>query len=134
MTEKTETTAGGQEMDDTWRKAKGTKIADDGTLVRLAIETIDGRQMTVDMVPEMIPLLAAELMNAKTQAELVAAGSAEDDGPLQPTNMRRPIDAKRLIRTNYVETGRSLIQIELAGGGVFEFLVPLKSGYDHTVE
>ena len=87
-------------MDNTWRKAKGTKIADDGTLVRLAIETIDGRQMTVDMVPEMIPLLAAELMNAKTQAE----------------------------------RGRSLIQIELAGGGVFEFLVPLKYGYDHTVE
>ncbi|KKN49850.1 hypothetical protein LCGC14_0638520 [marine sediment metagenome] len=121
-------------MDDTWRKANGTKIADDGTLVRLAIETIDGRQMTVDMVPEMIPQLAAELRNAKFHAELLAAGPAEDEGPLQPTNIRRPIDAKQLIRTNYVERGRSLIQIELAGGGVFEFLVPLKSGYDHTVE
>ena len=62
-------------MDGTWRKANGTKIADDGTLVRLAIETIDGRQMTVDMVPEMIPQLAAELMNAKFHAELLTAGT-----------------------------------------------------------
>jgi len=120
-------------MDDTWRKAIGTKIATDGSAIRLSVKTVDGRELVIQIVPEMIPHLVAELMNAKTRAELLAAGPADSDGPIQPTNMRQPINAVKLVRTNYTERGKSLVQVLMAGGGVFEFLVPLDAGEDRTV-
>jgi hypothetical protein len=117
----------GTVMDDTWRKALGTKIADDGSAIRLGVQTVDGRTMEVQLVPEMVTALVAELINAKTKANIAAAGGRKAD-PLDPTAMRQPIAAERLVQTDYVSRGGSLVQVITAGGGVFEFLIPLGNG------
>lgn len=110
-------------MDDTWRKVRGSKIAVDGTVIRLAMETIDGRVVEFHLVPEAVSLLVAELVNAKAKALTVAGMGL--DSQLDPVHMRHPIEAERLIRTNYVDRGRALVQVVTASGGQFEFLIPL---------
>lgn len=112
-------------MDDTWRKVLGTKIMGDGEAIRLAVMTVDGRTMELQLVPEMITLLVAELMRAKTLAHLAATGGVAEVDPLDPVHMRQPIEARELIVTEYVDRGRCLIQVPTEGGAIFEFLVPL---------
>lgn len=111
-------------MDDTWRKVRGTKVSKDGSAIQLAMETVDGRTMVVQLVPEAVSLLLAELANAKTKAALEATGGKEEVSPLDPTVMRQPIAASKLVLTNYSDRDGSLVQVLTHGGGVFEFVVP----------
>jgi hypothetical protein len=46
--------------------------------------------------------------------------------------MQDPILAQELRQTDYIDRGRSLIQIILSGGGVIEALIPL--GRNHQQE
>ncbi|MBD3738566.1 MAG: hypothetical protein IE938_19190 [Pseudomonas balearica] len=112
-------------MDNTWRKILAVRVLGDGELIELDVETIDGRKMSFRLVPEMIALLVSHLMDAKTLSHLAAAGSSTHADLLDPTRMRAPFAAEELILTDYVDRGRSLVQLPTPSGGIFEFLVPI---------
>jgi hypothetical protein len=114
-------------MDDTWRRVRGCAVSVGGEAIRMSITTVDGRDVVVQLVPEMVTQLVAELVNAKTKAEIVAGGDRAAD-QLDPARMRQPIDAERFVLTNYQDRGRTMVQVLTKAGGVFEFLVPLGSG------
>lgn len=106
-------------MDDTWQSVLGTKVEPDGKHVRLGIETVDFRGGELRLKAEIIPGLIAELVNAHTQARLIGSPS---NRPMMsgPSNV---IAAEKVVRTNQVNRGRSLVQVLLDGGGVLEFAV-----------
>lgn len=110
-------------MDDTWRRIKGTKVVAEGSAIQLAMETVDGRDMVVQLVPEAVTALVAELVNAKTLAFFEASGWSEDVKP-DPVHMRQAIDAENMVITDYVDRDRCLVQIATQQGGIFEFLIP----------
>lgn len=119
-------------MDDTWRKVKGYKVVAEGTAIQLSAETVDGRTMIVQLVPEAVSALVGALVDAKTEALFVQMG--EENSVLESTEMRQAIKAERLVLTDYVKSGQCLIQVVTAGGGIFEFLVPHNGGIRREVQ
>lgn len=120
-------------MDDTWRKAHGVSAIGDGEVIVLEVETVDGRKLKVRLVPEMISVLVSMLMDAKTLAHLAGGGSTTQADVLDPTRMRVPLIADKLVITDYVDRGRCLVQLPTPTGGIFEFLVPIDQGIRREV-
>ena len=110
-------------MDNTWRKVRGTKVVAEGSVIQLLMETVDGRTEVVRLVPEAVTGLVASLVNAKTEAIFIEAGSPTDD--FVPNSMGQAVEAENLTITNYVKDGQRLIQVVTTGGGIFEFMVPV---------
>ncbi|MGR3822458.1 MAG: hypothetical protein ACU0A5_07765 [Salipiger marinus] len=121
-------------MDDTLRKTVGWKVSEEGSVIELAFETIDGRRVALAIVPEAVTQLVGTLVTAKTAAAAAAAHGIGEADALDPVQMRQPIDAEKLVLTNYVTRGQSLVQIMTKSGGIFEFLIPLDGGTRRVVE
>jgi hypothetical protein len=119
-------------MDDTWRKVKGTKVVAEGAAIQVFMETVDGRTMVVQLVPEAVTGLVTALVNAKTEAIFIEAGGP--DAAIPPTSMRQAVEAETFEITDYVKDGRCLIQVVTAGGGIFEFMVPMGRARRHDVQ
>ena len=119
-------------MDDTWRKVRGTKVVADGVAIQLSVETIDGRIMIVQLVPEAVSALVGALVDAKTRALFVQGGG--EDGLIDSAEMRQSIKAEKFVVTDYMKSGHCLVQVMTAGGGIFEFLIPADGGVRQEVQ
>ncbi|MBN8190447.1 MAG: hypothetical protein GYB50_27205 [Rhodobacteraceae bacterium] len=109
-------------MGDTWRRTRGAAVSEDGEQIRLGITTGDGQDIDVALAPDLVVELVVELLAARSRAMMLAKG------PRSTTDERRmhePIIAQELVQTDYVDRGRSLVQLKLPGGGLIEALVPI---------
>jgi hypothetical protein len=116
-------------MGHTWRSIRGAKVVDGDEAIHLEVTTADGRDRDVEIAPELVTQLVAELLSARSKAIVKSSGPRE---ARDPSRMQDPILAQELRQTDYIDRGRSLIQIILSGGGVIEALIPL--GRNHQQE
>ncbi|MUZ73332.1 hypothetical protein GOZ90_11630 [Agrobacterium vitis] len=111
-------------MDRTLRKVKGTKVSMDGTVVSVLLETVDGTEVIIDLLPEMIMEFILSLLSARTEAWVKAEGGVPGDIPGLENPIRMVIPAVKLASAEYPDKDKRLVQILTESGTIFEFLLP----------
>lgn len=114
-------------MDRTLRKVRGSRSTPDGASVIVGLETVEGINVEIEIIPEAIMELILVLLEGRTEAWVRSEGGVEAPVPSEKDRIRGVIPAKKLISAIYPDAQKRLIQIETDSGAILEFLLPAPS-------
>ncbi len=101
------------------RRVKGHRTDDDGAMISLMVETSNGEDAKLEIMPEAAMEMILALINTQTEAEIRAQGGVESDKSFGT----QPIPASKIAVARHRDPSMQLVQIMTARGGVIEFEV-----------